>query len=321
MGIKHMSRSTRGLVAVLSALLLMMITGVTAVQAVPAPVTWTVQVGSETPNLAIQGQRFLPGDVTINAGDKVTWVAKSAEIHTVTFLKGGTPQSTLPVFDPTDAQQTQPQGGSTFDKSPTSYFNSGVMSNETNAGPLPFPAVHSYSLTFPDAGTYTYYCSVHGVMMVGVVHVQAAGSPYPYTQAQYDEQARLAKTGIRVDGQRLHARLLSQATQHKVFTGGDDGLAMLMRFVRPKVLVHVGQSVRFVNNGMGAPHTVTFGTEPANIFAPVGDPTKYKGGDLSSGIIPPGGKFKVTFKKAGTFHYICALHDEMGMVGQVVVRR
>jgi plastocyanin len=34
----------------------------------------------------------------------------------------------------------------------------------------------------------------------------------------------------------------------------------------------------------------------------------------------PGAKFVVTFAKAGTFHYICALHDGMGMVGKVVVK-
>jgi plastocyanin len=33
----------------------------------------------------------------------------------------------------------------------------------------------------------------------------------------------------------------------------------------------------------------------------------------------PGQTFTVTFKKAGTFPYICALHDEMGMVGTVKV--
>jgi len=70
---------------------------------------------------------------------------------------------------------------------------------------------------------------------------------------------------------------------------------------------------------MGAPHTVTFGNEPANIFAPSGDPWHFSGGDLNSGIIPPQGTFEVTFKATGTFEYICALHDYMGMVGKVKV--
>jgi plastocyanin len=30
-------------------------------------------------------------------------------------------------------------------------------------------------------------------------------------------------------------------------------------------------------------------------------------------------RFRVTFPNPGIFSYICALHDEMGMVGQVTV--
>ncbi|HEU4762569.1 MAG TPA: plastocyanin/azurin family copper-binding protein, partial [Gemmatimonadales bacterium] len=97
------------------------------------------------------------------------------------------------------------------------------------------------------------------------------------------------------------------------------GIAMVMRFIRPSVTVHVGESVTFVNNGMAAPHTVTFGTEPANPFASTGDPTSFAGGDLSSGIQLPGQSFTVTFTAAGRFDYYCALHDYMGMVGTVVV--
>ncbi|WP_269048551.1 cupredoxin domain-containing protein [Paenarthrobacter sp. Z7-10] len=104
-------------------------------------------------------------------------------------------------------------------------------------------------------------------------------------------------------------------------TGGDDGIAMVMRFVRPTVTIHRGDTVWFSNPGMGAPHTVTFGTEPANVFVPSGNPGHFRGGDLNSGIIPPGGKFAVTFKKTGTFNYICALHDYMGVVGKVIVVR
>ena len=47
-----------------------------------------------------------------------------------------------------------------------------------------------------------------------------------------------------------------------VFAGADNGAVMVMRFLRPTVVVHVGDTVTFDNNGMGAPHTVTFGEEP-----------------------------------------------------------
>ncbi len=83
--------------------------------------------------------------------------------------------------------------------------------------------------------------------------------------------------------------------------------------------MHVGQSVTFVNNGMAAPHTVTFGVEQPNVFAPYGDPTHFAGQPLNSGLFLPGGTFTVTFVKKGTYRYICALHDYMHMVGWVVV--
>src|SRR4051812_6570933 len=96
-----------------------------------------------------------------------------------------------------------------------------------------------------------------------------------------------------------------------------------MRFVQPTGTVHVGDRVPFINPSIEAPHPVTFANKTANIFAPTGDPSHYSGGDLSSGIIPadagPQSTFDVTFTAAGTFNYICALHDYMGMVGKVIV--
>jgi plastocyanin len=36
---------------------------------------------------------------------------------------------------------------------------------------------------------------------------------------------------------------------------------------------------------------------------------------------PPGvTRFRVTFKSAGTFNYICSLHDNLGMKGTVIVQ-
>ncbi len=48
----------------------------TVAQAAAPPQTWTVQVGSQSSDQAIQGMRFLPGDVTVDAGDTVRWVAE-----------------------------------------------------------------------------------------------------------------------------------------------------------------------------------------------------------------------------------------------------
>ncbi|MEZ2388394.1 plastocyanin/azurin family copper-binding protein [bacterium RCC_150] len=277
--------------------------------------TWTVQVGSESYNQAIQGMSFLPKNIFINAGDKVTWEANAAEIHTVTFLAAGqTIESTQP-FDPFNPLYGSPQGGTSYDGH--SYYNSGIMANVDDTG---FPQVESYSLTFPDTGTFTYYCLVHGMAMSGTVHVRDRGTEYPYTQDQYDNRVDRAERAIIRDGYQLWQNASDQADNHTVIAGADDGVAMVMRFIEPKVVIHVGEAVTFVNNGMGEPHTVTFGAEPANVILPVGDPTNYTGGQLNSGILPPNTTFTVTFNKAGVYDYICGLHDYLGMVGKVVVK-
>jgi plastocyanin len=92
------------------------------------------------------------------------------------------------------------------------------------------------------------------------------------------------------------------------------------------------------------PHTVTFGTEPANPMSQVGvtatEDRALQGtissatDSISSGFLQaapedaagspqssPGiTRIRITFKKPGTYHYICALHDINGMVGKVVVK-
>ncbi|RAX15935.1 plastocyanin [Pseudarthrobacter sp. AG30] len=273
--------------------------------------TWQVQVGSESRDQEIQGMSFLPSEIFINEHDTIDWAANAAEIHTVTFLAAG--QSLQP-FNPFNEDELLKRGGDSYDGH--SYYNSGLLSNVEVPG---FPVTTSYSLTFPREGDFTYYCLVHGEMMKGTVHVREQGTDYPYSQADYNKASRAQARAILRDGHQLDASLAEQASNHRVLAGGDDGVAMVMRFVRPSVTVHVGETVVFANTGMGAPHTVTFGTEPANVFAPSGTPSNFTGGDLNSGIIPPGGEFSVTFKTAGTFKYICALHDFMGMVGQVRV--
>lgn len=307
-------RKLASLVGVLALASLAAPAGMAAASAQTMPRTWTVQVGEESANRAIQGMAFLPQNVFIHPGDTVDWVANSAEIHTVTFLADQT-VTTPPAFDPADPNMLFPVGGSAYQGG--MYLNSGLLANIQPGG---FPYRTSYRLSFPATGNFTYFCLVHGEMMKGVVHVIPASRHYPYTQKQYNHEARKASEAILRDGRALAAATRESVEHsHTVALGADDGVAMVMRFIQPVITVHVGQRVTFKNTGMAAPHTVTFGTEPANFFPPSGDPTHYRGGDLNSGIVPPHGSFTVTFTKAGSYAYICALHDYMGMVGKVNV--
>ena len=104
-----------GAVLALAVLLVPTAVAATAISAHAAatPHNWSVLVGSETANMAVQGERFLPGDVTIDAADTVTWQGNAAEIHTVTFFNGGTVQASVPQFTG-DQSQVARAGGDTM---------------------------------------------------------------------------------------------------------------------------------------------------------------------------------------------------------------
>jgi plastocyanin len=280
--------------------------------------TWTVQVGSESPHGQIQGMNYGPGEIWIDVGDTVHWVAAAMEPHTVSFVDATHPAVEFNPFDPSLAYMVTRTPQTTISE-PGQYRNSGVMDTVVE-DLLPLPQFRSYDLTFTGPGNYTYLCYVHGVTMSGVVHVRAAGTPYPHSQHWYSAEARMERAAVIADGERIWSSARSAADAHHVFVGVSDTTAMVMAFTRSHVTVHVGESVTFDwgKNAFPVPHTVTFGPEPA-APVPVGDPTHYAGGTLSSGILLAPATYKVTFTKAGTYGYLCMLHDHMGMVGSVTV--
>jgi plastocyanin len=136
-------------------------------------------------------------------------------------------------------------------------------------------------------------------------------------------------------------------------TGGGSQIASVMRFLRDTIIVRIGETVEWTNLDPSIPHVVTFGAEPADPRAPSAGLTLDPDGarhavvgsladSVNSGTLPPapqdrvglvesplfpgtglGGpgttRFRVTFTSPGTFNYICAIHDELGMKGTVIV--
>jgi len=283
--------------------------------------TWTVQVGSESGDHLIQGMNYGPTDIWIDVGDTVHWTAASMEPHTVSFIDAAHPLGDFLPGSPSFGYMSTRTPQHTI-SAPGEFRNSGIMATMA-LDVLPAANYTSYSLKFTGVGTYTYYCYVHGAMMKGTVHVRRAGTRYPFSQRWYNAEANFARALVILDGERQWMKAERAATRHHVFVGLSDNTSLVMAFVRPHVRIHVGQSVTFDwgRNGFPIPHTVTFGPEPANPFPPVGNPSHYRGGTLSSGVVvDPTTKFKVTFTKPGTYHYVCLIHDGMGMVGTVTVR-
>jgi plastocyanin len=330
---------------------------------------WQVLVGAQAHNEAIQTMAFYPRHLWVDQGDSVSFVANAAEIHTVTFLARTSPCPSgalcqLPPggFDPGDPLQSTPQGSHRYDGK--SYFSSGVLTSATGAHLALPPFVtlfNRYTLRFADdlrPGAYTYYCLVHGAMMSGEIIVQRKGTPYPFTQKQYDTRAAIGQSRDIADGMALWNGARKTAAQMNrehgptVLVGAMDDRVMIMRFIPGRSQLSVGSRVHFVTTSMGEPHTVTFGSDETGCGSPPCSPTQpwnvritkdgneraaypgHNGGftgsstALNSGImlgLPPaltGAPSKLTLRMtaAGSYHYMCALHDYMGMVGTLAVR-
>jgi plastocyanin len=121
----------------------------------PTPAAGTVQAGAVGRRVSIE--RFFPDQLSVEAGDVVTWTNPSHEPHTVTLGEVLTPDDPRVLGLPTIASG--------------SAYASGLAHSGLFGGP-PFPS-SSFALRFPNAGTYTYTCSIHPGM-VGKVEVTPA---------------------------------------------------------------------------------------------------------------------------------------------------
>lgn len=302
-----------------------------------------VVAGAQSHDAGRQALAFLPNELWVHVNDSITWTFPTPEIHTVTFLKqDAVPQQVRPPrpgLPGGGCPETTPDGSS-FDGSTC------VTSPELVDGA-------TYTVTFPTAGNFKFVCLVHS-NQTGAVHVIPLSETLPYDQAFYDSEAHRQRAELLADGSRLEGRGIATARFFEnevaagigeiVATGGGSHTMSVMRFLRGKIVVHVGDTVEWTNLDPVTPHTVTFGTEPAVPQVPSPDVTLdpdgarravlgTPGDSTNSGLIVAspqdrGGlaqaplgltHFRVTFTSPGTFTYICALHDELGMIGSVAV--
>ena len=307
---------------------------------------WQATAGAQSKDLARQGLAFLPNELWVQVGDSITWTFATDEVHTVTFLKQDvTPQQTRPA-NTVGCPGGSPPDGRT-DDNPSFDGSACVNSGRQTSG--------SYTVSFPTAGNFKLVCLVHA-NMTGTIHVLKLSDTLPHNQAFYDEQARNQGTDLLSDGTRLLVRGIAAAEEEPgnavsagigeiVATGGGSHSMSVMRFLRGATVIRVGDTVEWTNLDPVTPHTITFGIEPADNNMTVGvnpdpDPDGARhavisstADNVNSGRIvaapqertglaqAPLGvtRFRVTFTRPGVFNYICALHDELGMVGKVIV--
>ncbi len=294
--------------------------------------TWQAAVGAQSVDKAKQVVAFLPNEIWIHAGDTVNWTVGADEIHTITFLTVG--QVRLPFFV----------------GCPGFSFGAASFDGSTCVSTPPMVSGQTFSVMFPLPGNFKLVCLVHPDM-TGVVHVLGTSTPLPHEQSFYDKEAS-------EQAQELLAELNQGQTHHHAASpnavvvgagktlanGGGHNTISLMRFVQPELVIHAGATVEWTNADPSMPHTITFGTEPQNPFPPSGNVSPDTDGALHatinstsdsahSGFIvsapqdqtslpqtPLGStRFRVTFTNPGVYPYICALHDNLGMKGIIIV--
>jgi plastocyanin len=135
----------------------------------------TILAGNDAKGIATIA--FFPARKTVNVGDTVTFsMSKSSiETHNVAFgpkdyLDGHAQRFFGPVFEPFVTFRSEAPGTSiVFDGANhgNGWVNTGVL-DANSATPIP----SSDRITFTKAGTYKYYCAVHGNDMTGEITVQ-----------------------------------------------------------------------------------------------------------------------------------------------------
>ena len=312
---------------------------------------WQAIVGGESPGRERQALAFLPNELWVHTGDSIRWTFPTHERHTLTFLKPGQtrPPGFGPIFGvPIGCPGLTPDGSS-FDGS--ACVTTGILRLDQNTASAP-----TYSVHFPAAGNFKFVCLLHADM-TGVVHVLNLSDLLPHDQDFYDRQAQTERVLLLADASRLRSRrtpgdedgaqsgdVAAGIGAIVTTTGAGSQTASLMRFLRDTIVVRVGDTVEWANLDASINHTVTFGAEPADPRPPsanvlptsdgarhaaIGSPTD----SVNSGFLSPAPqdraglaqsplgvtRFRVTFTSPGTFNYICAIHDELGMKGTVIV--
>ncbi|HKW26350.1 MAG TPA: plastocyanin/azurin family copper-binding protein [Terriglobales bacterium] len=349
---------------------------VTFSQVVAAQQNWHAKVGGETPGMSRQALAFLPNEIWIHAGDSVTWTFNSDEIHTVSFLvvgqifpdfSVGCPGFSFGVasFDGTTCVTTPPsvKGNPSFTvtfPAAGNYKLQCLVHNTMNG------VIHVLDPSLPlphDQGFYDEEAAAEKRDLLTDNDHAASSDTGGMSMAHASNMVSvrvLAAKNRRAGGNTKLASSsanLSATTQVTAGVGEIDstpgGLqtSSLVRFVKGKTEIHVGDTVEWGNNDPEEPHTITFGPEPLDLFDPSPNVTVDPDGGLHailnspsdsvhSGFVlqaladEPGTpvnstpnnsialnrtRFRVTFMGPGVYNYKCVLHDNLGMVGRVVV--
>ena len=107
---------------------------------------WTATVGAQTDDKGIQALAFLPNEIWIHAGDRITWTWQADETHTVTFLRAGQVRPDFHVGCPGFSSDPAIFDGSTCVTTPE------MVKGQTFT--VIFPVAGNFKLDLPDPCKY-----------------------------------------------------------------------------------------------------------------------------------------------------------------------
>ncbi len=240
---------------------------------------WRVLVGGMDMMAMLEINAFLPGEITVNAGDSIFFdFGPMGGFHNVRF--GTEP---LPLIIPAGegVSLDLPATPSVAATAPLLAINPAVVFGNPAPGPQTYDGTadvnsgiyffrdpsQPFVVTLPTAGSYEYRCDVHPGM-VGKVTVQEAGSELPMDQAAIDELGAQQLADYMERGaafaEEYAAAGTPEAGVHEVLAGVNDGQVEALAFLPARVEITAGDTVRWTNGSGISPHTVTFlGGTPA----------------------------------------------------------
>ncbi|HEV2615493.1 MAG TPA: plastocyanin/azurin family copper-binding protein [Candidatus Acidoferrales bacterium] len=325
-------------------------------QAVRAQQTWQASVGAESKDMGRQALAFLPNEIWIHVGDSITWTFQSDEIHTLTFL---TPGQGYPPFQgpgagcPGFSSSGAAFNGSSCVTSPplvkgqaftVMFSKAGTYKFECLVHPSMFGVIHVLNVTQPLPHGQDFYNDQAAAQRKALL---TDTDQKMEMDGEHDSDDAFSVSVI------SHKKHVIAGRGEISSTPGGNQTMSIVRFLKGTIEIHVGDTVEWANYDPDEPHTITFGAEPppptfpfpsANVTVdPDGTPhatITSPSDNVHSGFIaailedepkpgPPGPgyptnpisptRFRVTFTQPGTYPYRCVLHDNLGMVGKVVV--
>lgn len=312
---------------------------------------WTATVGAQSADMSRQAVAFLPDEIWIHAGDTITWTFNSGDIHTVTFLTIG---QVYP-FDPTQGCPPITPSGLPFDGS--SCVSSADLTLGQNYKVV-FPTAGNYEIVcLVHAQMFGTIHVLDPALPLP--YDQASYDKQAKEQAQalledadrhlHHAEHQHAISDMLATKVSSHTKSVTAGVGEIAATAGGQQSFSLVRFIDGKVTIHAGDTVEWSNLDPEIGHTITFGAEPQDLFDPSCSPNCVVSTDpdgtphatitrsqqnVHSGLIAalledepgvpqapvaPPTRFRITFTTPGTYPYVCAFHDNLGMDGQVIV--